>query len=743
MSMTLRTAGTGLAPRRPLPGGPRGAGPGSDGGRPVTARGRVSLPPGWPLSALLIGYPLWWVLGLTEPASLAAAVVMAVELVARRRVRAPRGFGLWLVFLVWVALGALVVQVDATGAVAGDSPTRYLTGAFRLSWYLRATVVLLYVVNLRRELTTTWVTRTLGWMFVTITVGGVLGVLVPTLTMPSLLELVLPRGVSGIPFVRSLIHPVFSELQNNLGGALRPSAPFTYANEWGFNFACFLPFFLHAWCGRDGGWRRPAAPLVLLAALVPVIFSLNRGLWLALLAAGLFVALRSALAGRFRMLAALVAGVVLAGTLVAATPLGGTIETRLENGNSDAGRTQLAVLGLTTMATTSPVVGLGTTRQVQGGFASIAQGSTPTCPRCGPPSMGTQGQLWLVAFCQGIGGVLLYFGFLLLQLLRGLRAPTSAATVGLSVVVVALVTSPVYGADNLGLVAVMAGIGLLTREGARGHGRARSGGPEAALGPSVGAYAEVVRRHVAVIAAAMVAGAAVGVLVQGQEGMRAVATESVLVPEEPTYLTDGSVVRTLDTEAQLAAQAAAEHQAAAAADGKLTITAVPNSRILTLTSSTTAGPAAARAVVDTAAAAALRARSADLEARRESVLTSLRTRSAALADAVATIDRSRAEAGPESAALAERRYRLLVEAGDVASQVSRATSLPLEVGQTLGPAEVRETRDDWLVAVATGLGLGLVAGLLLALGREDRSSRLARRGRSVAADRGWRLRRAS
>jgi hypothetical protein len=166
----------------------------------------------------------------------------------------------------------------------------------------------------------------------------------------------------------------------------------------------------------------------------------------------------------------------------------------------------------------------------------------------------------------------------------------------------------------------------------------------------------------------------------------------------------------------------------------LEVSAVPNSRILNLTYSTTAGPVTARAGVNAAATAALAARGKDLETRQSAVLRALQLRADALSQAVSGIDRFRAEQRDkatrdrpfrESEALGETRYRLLAEAGRVGSQISRATSLPLEIGHTLGPPVVTETHDDWLVAIASGLMLGLTGGLLLALGREALSARLS------------------
>src|SRR6185312_4770543 len=65
--------------------------------------------PAWPLTGILLLYPLWWLLGLGVLAFYLVAAPMAVLLIRRRlaghRLRLPPGFVLWLLFLTTVALG--------------------------------------------------------------------------------------------------------------------------------------------------------------------------------------------------------------------------------------------------------------------------------------------------------------------------------------------------------------------------------------------------------------------------------------------------------------------------------------------------------------------------------------------------------------------------------------------------------------------------------------------------------------
>jgi hypothetical protein len=61
-------------------------------------RGAV-LPEGWPLYLLFGLYPPWWLLGQSAFVWPILAAPMAASLLMRDHVRAPRGFGLCLLFL--------------------------------------------------------------------------------------------------------------------------------------------------------------------------------------------------------------------------------------------------------------------------------------------------------------------------------------------------------------------------------------------------------------------------------------------------------------------------------------------------------------------------------------------------------------------------------------------------------------------------------------------------------------------
>ena len=303
------------------------------------------------------------------------------------------------------------------------SPTRYLTYTFRFSWYLAATITLLYVFNLRERLSTQRITRAAGWLFITVVLGGVLGTLVPHLEFRSVIELVLPRKATHFQFVHDLVHPAVAQLYA-INGVENPraSAPFAYTNDWGLNFACLLPFFLVGWLGRDAaglaaprGAARPA-PRALSRDLVgeprPVARAHHRR--------------RDGRRpgspdGHVRLLGCMLGAAALGVVLLYSTPIGTSIQNRINHGYSNNSRSSLGAQTVDSVLGVSPVVGLGTTRNAQGSFYSIAGGSTASCSVCTPPGLGTQGHLWLVIYSTGVGGLLLYLGFMLLQFIRHVR----------------------------------------------------------------------------------------------------------------------------------------------------------------------------------------------------------------------------------------------------------------------------------------------------------------------------------
>jgi hypothetical protein len=373
--------------------------------------------PDWPVTLLLALYPLWWALGLGVlifPIVAAPMVLLLLRCrLAGRPVRLPPGFGWWLVFLTAVVVSIGVLGVDPPGTVAEHAGTRLVAVVYKLAMYLALTVLLVYTGNLSAtELSRRRLVRLLGWLFVVTVAGGLLGMVAGRFAFTSPVEWLLPHQIRDKGFVQSLVHPYAAQIMDLVGAAKpRPAAPWGYTNTWGNNF-CLLAGWLVVAAFSAGTRRRTKllAALCLLASVVPAVTSLNRGLWIGLGLLTGYVALRYALMGRLWIFGActVAAGALL--VALVASPLGDTVNARLDNGKSNGVRSFLierAVDGFES----SPVIGYGGTRNTIGGRNSIAVGERAGCEHCGNFTIGGNGQLWQLLYSHGAVGTIGYLGF--------------------------------------------------------------------------------------------------------------------------------------------------------------------------------------------------------------------------------------------------------------------------------------------------------------------------------------------
>lgn len=699
---------------------------------------------GWPLTAVFVGYPLWWILGVSNFVAFVAAGFMLAELVRRRRILVPPGFGFWLMFLAVVLVGVVLLQVNAPGALPVTSRSGVITWSYRLAWYLAATIALLYVGNMRDELPINRVCRSLGWMFVVIVGGGWLGVLMPTLDFPSALELVLPRSVTSIEFVHILVHPQVVQLYEGAVTDLpRPSAPFTFTNFWGLNYALFLPFFVVGWWQEATRRRRAVMLAVLGLSVVPVVQSLNRGLWATLGVLVVFTAIRAVMAGKVRLAVVLVTVIGVAVVGLASGPAAAIVVSRLDNPTSNEGRGMLAVQTVDSLVRGSPVVGFGSTRNPQSSFYSIAGGNTPDCQLCTPPALGTQGHLWLVLYSQGILGLLLYLGLFVTTAIRTWRSRSPYVTVGLAVLLAHAFTSPIYDTVGVALLAILIAVGLCWRvdEQVRGY-RAVPWRDRIALATTA-SYGSLARRNLALVLVFVALGIDGGLLWQTSRGVSAVGTVSIVLPVEPVFLTDGQRPSTMDNEAQFARSAQVLDAMSSAvghrvARNDVIVSANANTRILNLryTARTTED---ADAGTKAAATAVLQRRAQDLRDRLASTSASLVQQSAALQAALSTLDRStkvlktasqrdNARAGADPRVFDDARAELLTRAGIVTSRLARAETTALDAGDLVRPVTTRIAGGRFRVSLISGAMVGLFVGLFVARCREQIGRPLGRRG---------------
>jgi hypothetical protein len=402
----------------------------------------------WPVTGVLLLYPLWWALGLGVLVFFAAAVPMAIALIrwraSGRPVRTPPGFLLWLLFLATVLFGLFTLGADPAGTVPGTAQSRLVSYGFRLGGYATLTVLLLYTGNLdRRELPPKRLAALLAWLFAVTVAGGLLGMAAPRFDFTAPVELFLPGHLRANSFVQSLVHPSAAQIMDLIGGETpRPGAPWGYTNTWGNNVCLLVGWLLVTATTRR---TRLVAVALLAVATAPVVYSLNRGLWIGLGAIACYVAVRLALRGRFLALTGVaLAGVTLGAALVV-TPLGGVVNARLDDGKSNGVRmytTERAVEGVLE----SPLIGFGSTRNTQGGRNSIAVGESSDCGRCGNFTIGGNGQLWQLMFAHGLVGTLSYLGFFAVGLWRFRRDATPVGLAASAAIVASLVAMFWYNA---------------------------------------------------------------------------------------------------------------------------------------------------------------------------------------------------------------------------------------------------------------------------------------------------------
>lgn len=407
----------------------------------LDVRSRPAAVQGIPLFVAFGGFVVWWALGLGPFIWPIVAVGMALAMLDRGEIRAPAGFGLWLLFLMWVLGSYTQLDPESSG----------LMFAYRFSLYAAAGIVFLYVYNLPRDAATDRrlvLAMVVFWM--TVTAGGFLGVVAPTFGFTSLLERILPKRIAANVYFYDLIHPAAAQIQNIFGyESARPKAPFEYTNVWGAVFALSTPFLVAGWAVVHTSLWRWAMRVFALAAVVPVVLSLNRGLWVSLGLGLVYAGVRMAAAGQTRAVFGLTAVFVLVATIALVTPLRGVIEARLTTEKSIHGRETIyseAAHGVVS----SPLFGYGAPR------------TSETDPNL--PQVGTHGQLWLVLYSHGIPALALFVGWMLVLLWRTRRPTTPIALWCHVVIVISIIQLPFYLGLPAQLQVVMVAAAIALRQ---------------------------------------------------------------------------------------------------------------------------------------------------------------------------------------------------------------------------------------------------------------------------------------
>lgn len=450
--------------------------------------------PAWPLVALLGGYPVWWALGIADYMFIVFAIPMAFRLRSwkasgRHPVRLPPGFSIWLLFLICMFAGLATISLTAPGTAVSPTGPRFISFADRALLYLSATILLVFAGNLTEsEYSRRLVAKLLGLVGIYAIIGGFAGILMPRFQFTSPLALVMPRSFQSNTLVQSYLHPGFSQLQGILGSPKgRPKAPFDYTDAWGDCLTILVPWLLVAWA--ETRRQRRLALAVTALAVIPLVYSLDRGAWIGAGVAVVYFAVRFAARGKLAMLGGVCAGLALASFLILATPLHNMISGRLSaTNNSNDIRTTLDILSVKA-ATASPFLGYGDTRHMQGSPQSIAVGPSKNCITCGQTEVGSTGQLWLLLITDGFLGTALYLAFFAYGIWRYRRDTTPYGLVGVLVLLLSFVYIFFYASVVAPLAITMLAYALLWRNDRHLHNADdQQAEPAANVGPAAWLY---------------------------------------------------------------------------------------------------------------------------------------------------------------------------------------------------------------------------------------------------------------
>jgi polysaccharide biosynthesis protein PslJ len=395
------------------------------------------------------------VLGLGSFIWQIAAFFLILALCMRSTVVVPRAFAIWLVFLMWVGLSAM----------NADSAPLF---AYRTSVYVCMTVAFLYVFNSSEEsLPSRSIVNALALYWAVVVVGGFGGVVAPGLSFHAPIERVLPGALVANDFIHDLVHVRFAQVQTFLGHPVgRPTTLFTFTNSWGAMVALLTPFAIAALSQAKTVLRRRAMEAFLVASVVPIVMSLNRGLWLSLILGLAYAGVRAAVRAELRAVAALLAGAGVVAVLLVATPLGGLVSERLANPHSNEGRLALYEEAIE-RANDSPLVGFG--------------GPQPSMENPKAPPVGTHSQLSFVLVSHGIPGLVLFFLWFVITFVRGAGATSGVSWAHLAILIF-LIQAPYYLLNTPHAFVVMIAAAMIWRDAAGSPARSSRHGPARTVG---------------------------------------------------------------------------------------------------------------------------------------------------------------------------------------------------------------------------------------------------------------------
>ena len=389
--------------------------------RPATRHRLAAIFAAWPVILPFAAYALWWVLGVGDFIWIIAGLIIALSWVATHGFRLPPVMLLWLMFVLWV--GVSLAMNDTSG--------RLLGAIYRLLLYLSATALALHAYNHRQYLSIWRVTGAMVWFLAGMTVCGYLAMAYPELTIRTPMSWIVPDSLASNDLIGDMIIRRTTQWNRDawIPQAVRPSAPFLYANTWGNVYSLVLPLALtHLWLAWHTT-KRWWALLVIIASVFPALSTLNRGMFIGLAVVAIWVGIQTLRRGRIKIVFGSALAVMVGVALWFVSPPGRDFINRIQVTNSTEDRGELYRVTFDA-ALQSPLFGFGSPRPA-------------TIP--GLPSMGTQGQFWTVLYSHGFIGAALFMGFFLTVLLLVINRKDPVGAVLGGIVAATIVETAFYG----------------------------------------------------------------------------------------------------------------------------------------------------------------------------------------------------------------------------------------------------------------------------------------------------------
>ena len=394
------------------------------------------LRPEWPIAAICAGMPFAFLIGIHGFIWILPVFVFGLQLfVQREPVVIPRSAIPLILLVAWIPVTML--QLD---------PGKLPLATFRWLVFAAPLFCMVWLVNQSEvRVPSARIVRLLSILWMVLITFGYLAILFPHFSTPSPIQHVEPGALLSNQYIRDLGRWNFAQVQALVTDEVgRPAAPMAYSNGWGSTLGLLTPFFVLDFFILGSPRRKRFGILVGIIGLVPIVMSLNRGLWLSVGVAFAYVALRRALQGNIKLVITIgITALFIFGAL-AVTTLGNTVQQRFEIASeSNATRSQLYQVAFDAMKA-RPLVGYG--GPINGGLWR---------------DVGTHGLVWFVMVAYGLPGLVLLLLWMITMFVATMPAPNPVALWSHVAIVVFIIQVPIYGLQpQLALVGIAAGLGI-------------------------------------------------------------------------------------------------------------------------------------------------------------------------------------------------------------------------------------------------------------------------------------------